>query len=393
MDICHEDLFILDPQFDEKDDLDLFTSEEVIAKVVAGVSSSASASSSPTPSPLAIESLLANQNIEQSPSSTTATSDQNLVTKSLPISTTLMANSDLRTNSLDLPHDDDVDNHFHRKTLDSIPSPLSPQQSPSKSPSQTSSLSDTDNNNNNDSTIVTEPYYRQMRKLDKLRPSNIDCTNRVNLLQVQSDNTSAIISPSKQNGNSSTLSSLSPVPFADDSPPKSPRRRHRILSPQTNRRPLLNQLMLAARNGDVSLLKHLHHKGVNLMLIDEKGMSALHYAVLNSQDEAVSFLANAFTQQMIDLAEPEFGHTALHKAIIAAKRDICITLVLRGARLDIRDNNGQNIEQLGRNLGRHDLLKTLLRKFSLFFLSLFLVPSTNIYSAAFCNSLFFNDQN
>ncbi|KAH9493391.1 hypothetical protein DERF_014144 [Dermatophagoides farinae] len=360
VDICHEDLFILDPQFDEKDDLDLFTSEEVIAKVVAGVSSSASASSSPTPSPLAIESLLANQNIEQSPSSTTATSNQNLVTKSLPISTTLMTNSDLRTNSLDLPHDDDVDNHFHRKTLDSIPSPLSPQQSPSKSPSQTSSLSDTDNNNNNDSTIVAEPYYRQMRKLDKLRPSNIDCTNRVNRLQVQSDNTSAIISPSKQNGNSSTLSSLSPVPFADDSPPKSPRRRHRILSPQTNRRPLLNQLMLAARNGDVSLLKHLHHKGVNLMLIDEKGMSALHYAVLNSQDEAVSFLANAFTQQMIDLAEPEFGHTALHKAIIAAKRDICITLVLRGARLDIRDNNGQNIEQLGRNLGRHDLLKTLL---------------------------------
>ena len=73
VDICHEDLFILDPQFDEKDDLDLFTSEEVIAKVVAGVSSSASASSSPTPSPLAIESLLANQNIEQSPSSTTKT--------------------------------------------------------------------------------------------------------------------------------------------------------------------------------------------------------------------------------------------------------------------------------------------------------------------------------
>ncbi|OTF82759.1 hypothetical protein BLA29_006549, partial [Euroglyphus maynei] len=28
VDICHEDLFILDPQFDEKDDIDLFTSEE-----------------------------------------------------------------------------------------------------------------------------------------------------------------------------------------------------------------------------------------------------------------------------------------------------------------------------------------------------------------------------
>lgn len=91
-------------------------------------------------------------------------------------------------------------------------------------------------------------------------------------------------------------------------------------------------------------------------------MSALHYAVLNNQEEAVSFLANAFTQEMIDLTEPEKGHTALHKAIIGACGNICISLVIRGARLDIKDGDGQTVEQLGENLGRNELLKTLLRK-------------------------------
>ncbi|OTF74902.1 hypothetical protein BLA29_008903 [Euroglyphus maynei] len=203
-----------------------------------------------------------------------------------------------------------------------------------------------------------------MRKLDRLCPNNIDCTSATTT-GTTSPTKTMIISPCKQNGNSL-------LPMIDSSPtppPKSPQRRRRPqiqmmnqLSPQTNRRPLQNQLMLAARNGDISLLKHLHHKGVNLMLIDEKGMSALHYAVMNNQEEAVSFLANAFTQQMIDLCEPEFGHTALHKAVIGDKRDICLSLIIRGARVDIPDNNGENIEQLARNLGRHDLIKLLLRK-------------------------------
>nr|XP_027194387.1 eye-specific diacylglycerol kinase-like isoform X1 [Dermatophagoides pteronyssinus] len=344
VDICHEDLFILDPQFDEKDDLDLFTSEEVIAKVVAGVTS--------TSSPLK--------------SSSTTTTTTAVSPMRPPPSSLIMANGDDQQQISSLPIDHFIENfdnnhHYSRQnsqTLDLIPPTTL--QTPPKSP-----LSD-DNHNNNNDYLDNEPYYKQMRKLDKFNTDNLDTK----------------ISPCKQNGNTlsstSMLLSLSPTinqqssPAIIDSPPKSPRRRNRpsILSssttspsksPQTiNRRPLLNQLMLAARNGDITLLKHLHHKGVNLMLIDEKGMSALHYAVLNNQDEAVSFLSNAFTQQMIDLCEPEFGHTALHKAIINNKNNICLSLILRGARLDIPDNNGQNCEQLGYNLGHHDLIKTLL---------------------------------
>ncbi|KAH9412869.1 hypothetical protein DERP_009851 [Dermatophagoides pteronyssinus] len=244
------DLFILDPQFDEKDDLDLFTSEEVIAKVVAGVTS--------TSSPL------------KSSSTTTTTTTAVSPMPPPPPSSLIMANGDdqqpISSSSLPIDHlieNFDNNHHYNRQnsqTLDLIP-PTS-LQTPPKSPLSDDNHHYNNNNNNNNDYLDNEPYYKQMR--------------------------------------------------------------------------------------------------VNLMLIDEKGMSALHYAVLNNQDEAVSFLSNAFTQQMIDLCEPEFGHTALHKAIINNKNNICLSLILRGARLDIPDNNGQNCEQLGYNLGHHDLIKTLL---------------------------------
>lgn len=91
-------------------------------------------------------------------------------------------------------------------------------------------------------------------------------------------------------------------------------------------------------------------------------MSALHHAVIHEQEEAVAFLANAFTQEMLDLGENADGHTALHKAILSTNREICITLVVRGASLFVKNYKGQTAEQLALATGQHELAATLLRK-------------------------------
>lgn len=91
-------------------------------------------------------------------------------------------------------------------------------------------------------------------------------------------------------------------------------------------------------------------------------MSALHYAVLNGHENAVSFLLNAFTPDMLDLTDREQGHTALHKAVLLGHRNICTMLVIRGAALDLKDHQGRSAQELAHCLGQHDLAATLSRK-------------------------------
>lgn len=92
-------------------------------------------------------------------------------------------------------------------------------------------------------------------------------------------------------------------------------------------------------------------------------MSALHHAVIHQQEEAVAFLANAFSIDMLDHEEHTNGHTALHKAVLCANRDICISLVVRGANIYHKAYNGQSAQQLAISTGQHDLIAALLREF------------------------------
>lgn len=202
VDICHEDLFILDPQFDEKDDLDLFASEEVIAKVVGS---------------------------DESTNSFTA------IATNMEMDEQLSNLSESNFTSLDIVSNDAEISNNNQEIISKYTVP---------------ELNYDD---------YSEPYRRQLCKLDKIRPNNINCSNNLNIH-------SNLTTQSKQNENLSGSNSGIDLPI----PPKSPKR-HQKRSPQSNRQQLQNQLMLAARNGDISLLKHLHHKGVNLMLIDEKG--------------------------------------------------------------------------------------------------------------------------
>lgn len=139
--------------------------------------------------------------------------------------------------------------------------------------------------------------------------------------------------------------------------------------------------MSAAQTGDVGLLKNLHHQGVNLMGVDENRMTALHHAAMNGHESAVAFLLNAFTPDVVDLADRLRGQTALHHAVMAGHRNISTMLVIRGATLSAKDHQGRSALDLAHFLGRHDLALALSRKCALFGFTLFsLIPFLSLFT-------------
>lgn len=196
VDICTEDLFILDPdQYEDKDEIDLFASEEVIAKVV-GEHTESVTGCEVLPPPDTPE-LKEAPPISVEPKDATVQPQCNGSVNFLKIATSTEELSSELTDS----------------------SPCDPP-----------------------------------------RPRDIDCSGTRGIM----GNSLTIVN---QNGSLSS-SPTSPSSYTSiDSPPKSPRRRQKILPSSST----VRQLMMAAQSGDAMLLKQLHHKGVNLMVVDEKG--------------------------------------------------------------------------------------------------------------------------
>lgn len=213
VDICNEDLYILDPQFEEKDDIDLFSSEQVIAEVVD---------------------VNSGGDDEQTETSRVPDSDQtsdSVTVDSLPIS----------SGSESLPPSAQCNGgtndylKFSHSSEDSFDVDLS---------------------------FGLKPSFIDNERL-RLKPNldDLNCHSR-NILSIEQNGLSPLPSPS--------ASSI-------DSPPKSPRRHQKIS--QNSFTFLLNQLIMAAQTGDLTLLKQLHHKGVNLMMIDKNGMISFETSI------------------------------------------------------------------------------------------------------------------
>ncbi|KAJ6219702.1 hypothetical protein RDWZM_005514 [Blomia tropicalis] len=304
VDICNEDLYILDPQFEDKDEIDLLQTDDVIADFGSNVASGGDETDQGSQSYFAVDS--------------------------------------------DRPSDS--------------PSVTSLLSSLTSEPASFSQLNGSSNNGKLSSSIETDPLpYQSLlgNKSDSLTPrtqphlGNIDLgPNTLPISTIEQG--SGFAFPS--NHNDLTLLAT-PSNYSVDSPPRSPRRGQK---PQSFA--LQDQLMSAAKVGNVSLLKQLHHKGVNLMMTDDKGMTALHYAVMKEHENAVSFLLNAFTPDMLDLADREQGHTALHKAVESGNRNICTMLAIRGSKLALKDNRGRTARDLAQELGQQDLAAMLTRK-------------------------------
>ena len=110
---------------------------------------------------------------------------------------------------------------------------------------------------------------------------------------------------------------------------------------------------------------------------------------MNGQETTVSFLLNAFTIEMLELADMEQGHTALHKAVQARNREIATMLVVRGANVLARDRDGQSVHELALCSGQPELAATLKRKCFRFRSSLFDFTVYNSFPRLFVASFLF----
>lgn len=123
-----------------------------------------------------------------------------------------------------------------------------------------------------------------------------------------------------------------------------------------------DEVIQAAKQGDLNLLRKLHQEGVNLVVLDENGMTALHHAARNGYENIVGFLLSAAPSSLLNVSENNNGHTALHKAAIHRRHNICSMLASCGASLTKADNQGLTAKQLASQAGDEELAAYLERK-------------------------------
>ncbi|XP_075234118.1 retinal degeneration A [Lycorma delicatula] len=101
-----------------------------------------------------------------------------------------------------------------------------------------------------------------------------------------------------------------------------------------------DDVIKAARSGDVKMLKELHSQGYSLLSIDSSGQTALHYGARYGHKDIVKYLIACAPTSILNMADNERGQTALHKAAATKRRSICCMLVAGGACLNITDRQG-----------------------------------------------------
>lgn len=90
-------------------------------------------------------------------------------------------------------------------------------------------------------------------------------------------------------------------------------------------------------------------------------MSALHYAAYYGYENIVGFLLSAAPPSLVELRESQFGHTALMKAALHRRHNICSMLASFGALLSVTDDNGMTAKQLASKAGDDELAAFLER--------------------------------
>lgn len=117
--------------------------------------------------------------------------------------------------------------------------------------------------------------------------------------------------------------------------------------------PLLNALKFASLKYAELLLEH----GADIIARDFKGRTALHYAVQNSEGDAVRFVVDlGLHVESIDNA----GNSALHWAVVYEKLEACEILLDNGANFNRRNNHGRTPLALARDFHEAAIM-TLIR--------------------------------
>ncbi|KAL0273107.1 UNVERIFIED_CONTAM: hypothetical protein PYX00_005861 [Menopon gallinae] len=107
-----------------------------------------------------------------------------------------------------------------------------------------------------------------------------------------------------------------------------------------------DNIIKAARTGDLKLLRDLHNQGYSLLSIDTAGQTALHYAAKHGHKDVIKYLIACAPGTILNMADNDTGRTALHVAAANKYRSICCMLVAGGASLTKKDHNGLTPRQL-----------------------------------------------
>ncbi|KMQ94692.1 eye-specific diacylglycerol kinase [Lasius niger] len=116
-----------------------------------------------------------------------------------------------------------------------------------------------------------------------------------------------------------------------------------------------DDILRAAKIGDLSTLKQLHQKGYSLLSIDETSQTALHLASKHGHKDIVRYLIACAPPTILNMIDNDKGQTALHKAAQNKRRSICCMLVAGGASLMVKDRHGNTPHQLALIAEDHDL--------------------------------------
>ncbi|KAL0104888.1 hypothetical protein PUN28_016499 [Cardiocondyla obscurior] len=116
-----------------------------------------------------------------------------------------------------------------------------------------------------------------------------------------------------------------------------------------------DEILRAAKIGDLPTLKQLHQKGYSLLSIDETGQTALHLASRHGHKDIVRYLIACAPPTILNMIDNDKGQTALHKAAQNKRRSICCMLVAGGASLMMKDRHGNTPHQLALIAEDHDL--------------------------------------
>ncbi|CAG9765348.1 unnamed protein product [Ceutorhynchus assimilis] len=119
------------------------------------------------------------------------------------------------------------------------------------------------------------------------------------------------------------------------------------------------ELIVAAKSGNLTTLKELHVQGFSLRTRDSSGQSPLHYAARFGHKDIIKYIINNSPNTIND-KDINLGQTALHKAAAYKWRDICCMLVAAGAKLDATDHRGNTPRLLALQSDDTDLAAYLL---------------------------------
>ncbi|XP_072388562.1 ankyrin repeat and MYND domain-containing protein 2-like [Diabrotica undecimpunctata] len=128
-----------------------------------------------------------------------------------------------------------------------------------------------------------------------------------------------------------------------------------------NKEPALSetdqQIFKAIENNDVVLLKTLLAETKNVNILDENSMTPLQHAAYKGNKDLVQVLLDQGAD--VNYCEHQHTYTALHFAGLSGNSDVCLALLLAGAKSHITNTVGRTPSQMAAFVGHHNCVSVI----------------------------------